>query len=156
MDQPTSLEIVIKGNGESVKRAALAAQRRIDLDTKGFKESAYVFGNGSDFEEKIVEAISILGNYEYTECEDGTAEYRTEQESYGCIWEENIKEIAEDIIKVSADVEIHISAVITITYEEGYDLCVDVDYVDGELKVYSSEAYYEDWDEEEEYEEEDE
>ena len=61
--------------------------------------------------------------------------------------------IAEDIIKVSSDVEVHISAVITVTYSEGYDLCVDVDYVDGELNMDISEAYYEDWDEEEEYEE---
>ena len=152
MDQPTSLEIVIKGKGESVKRAAVAAQKGIDRNTRSFQESNYVFGDGSDFAEKM-NIIGVLGDYTYHEKEDGTAEYTTEQESYGCIWEENIKGIADAIIEVSPDVEIHIAAVITITSSEGYDLCVDVDYVDGELSIERSEDYYEDWDEEEDEEE---
>lgn len=150
MDQPTKLELLIKGKSEDVKRAALAAQRGIDLNTNGFKESAYAFGDGSDFKEKIDEAISIFGDYNYNEYEDGTAEYTTEQESYSCIWEEDIKGIANAIIEVTPNVEIHISAVITITYEEGYDLCVDVDYVDGEISMDISEEYYEDWEDDEE------
>ena len=35
-----------------------------------------------------------------------------------------------------------ISAVITITYSEGYDLCVDIDYADGEMSVDTTEEYY--------------
>ena len=146
MDQPTNIEIVIKGQGKDVKRAALAAQRRIDLHTNGFNESAYVFGDGSDFEEKMDE---ILGDYNYNEHEDGTAEYTAEQESYACIWEEDITEIAQAIVDTSPDVEFHISAVITVTYAEGYDLCVDVDYVDGKKTVSTEEAYYEGFDEDE-------
>ena len=147
MDQPTSIEMTIKGQAEDVKRAALAAQRRIDIETKGFKESAYEYGDGSDFKTKMDDVVDVLGDYEYTENSDGTAVFSTEQESYGCIEERNIKEIADDIVKTSPNVEAHISAVITITYEEGYDLCVEADYVDGKLSVESSEEYYE-WDDE--------
>lgn len=156
MDQPTNLEITIKGNSEDVMRAAIAAQRRIDLDTNGFEEGAFELGSVSDFEEKMSDAIGMLGDYKYNEKEDGVAEYTTEQESYGCVFEDDIRDIANEIIKVSPDVEAHISAVITITYEEGYDLCVDVDYEDGELSVSSSEEYYEDFDEEDDWDEEEE
>lgn len=149
MDQPTNLEITIKGKGEDVKRAALVTQRRIDLNTMGFEESAYAFGDGSDFETKMDEAIDLLGTYDYSENEDGIAEYSTEQESYGCVEKDDILGIANDIIKVSPNVEIHISAVITITCEDGYDLCVDVDYVDGKMNVDSYEDYYDDDDDEE-------
>ena len=85
MDQPTNLEITISGKTEDVKRAALTLQRRIDLDTGGFEESAYAFGDGSDFREKMDEAIDVFGSYELKEQEDGTAEYSTEQESYECV-----------------------------------------------------------------------
>ena len=143
MDQPTNLEITINGKTEDVKRAALASQRRIDLDTRGFTESAYIFGDGSDFKEKMDEAI-VLGKYEFNEHGDGNAEYSTKQDSYGCIEEEDIKEIANDIIKVSPNVEFRIEAVITITYEDGYDLCVDAEYEGGKLTVNTSEEYYDD------------
>lgn len=148
MDQPTNLNITIKGKSADVKRGALAAQRRIDLDTKGFDESAYEYGDGSDFKEKLDAAIDILGDYNFVENEDGTAEFSTEQESYGCIEEDEIKDIANDIVKVSPDSEVHITAVITATYEDGYDLCVDIDYVDGEMNVDTSEEYYDDEDDE--------
>ena len=150
MDQPTNLTIEIKGKSEDVKRAALVAQNRIGLDTIEFEECEYEFIENSEFEEKLNEAIGMYGDYNYVEADDETAEYSTEQESYECISEDDIKEIAEEIIKVSPDVEAHISAVITITFEEGYDLCVDVDYVDGELNVNSSEDYYDDCEEDEE------
>ena len=148
MDQPTNLEIVIKGTKEDVKRAALAAQRRIDLDTKGFEESNYVFGDGSDFETKLADTIGIFGDYKYNENEDGTAEYTTVQESYGCVEEDDIVEIVKDISTASLNVEVHISAVITDTYEEDYELCVNIDYVEGEMSVDSSEEYFDDFDEE--------
>ena len=149
MDQPTNLEITITGKTEDVKKAALASQRRIDMETRGFEESAYAYGDGSDFKEKLDEAIDILGSYGFDEKDDGTAEYSTEQESYGCVEEENIKDIANDIIKVSPNVEFHIEAVITATYEDGYDLCVDVDYTGGKLTVNTSEEYYDEEDDEE-------
>lgn len=144
MDQPTNLEITIKGKKEEVKRAALAAQRSIDFNTNGFEEEAYEYGDGLDFESKIDDAIGMLGDYNYNESSDGTADYNTEQESYGCIEEDDIKRIANDIAKISPNVEAHISAVITITSEEGYDLCVYVDYVDRKMDVYSTEEYYDD------------
>ena len=144
MDQPTNLEIKITGKTEDVKRAALASQRRIDLDTSGFEETAYEFGDGSDFSEKMDETVSVLGSYEFNEPGDGTAEYSTTQDSYGCINEDDIREIANEIIKVSSNVEFRIEAVITITYEEGYDLCVDAEYVGGKLTVNTSEEYYDD------------
>lgn len=149
MDQPTNLKITITGKVEDVKRAALTSQRRIDLDTRGFVESAYIFGDGSDFKEKMDNAI-VIGSCEFNEFEDGKAEYSTEQDSYGCIYEDDIKEIANDIRKVSPNVEFHIEAVITITYEEGYDLCVDIEHVGGKLTVDTSEWFYDDDDEEEE------
>jgi hypothetical protein len=151
MDQPTSLNISIKGKPEDVKRAALAAQRRIALNTKGFDENAYAFGDGSDFEQKM-RALRI--RFHLDEMDDGKAEYSTEQESYACIEEEDITGIANEIIKASSAVEAHISAVITITCEEGYDLCVDIECFDGKMRVDRSEEYYDDFEEDEEDEEE--
>ena len=146
MDQPTKLQITITGNSNDVKRAALAAQRRVDLYTAGFDEKAYVFGDGSDFEEKMDDTVVV---YDYTENEDGTAEYDADQESYACIEENDIVDIANEIVKTSPDVEFHISAVITVTYADGFDLCVDVDYVDGTMSVETREDYYEDFFEDE-------
>lgn len=147
MDQPTSIEIRIVGKSMDVMRAALVAQRRIDLETEGFEECNYIFGDGSDFRAKIERAIDCFGEYSFDENEDGTAEYHTEQESYACIDKNDIKGIADDIVKVSPDVEIHMESAITITYEEGYDLCVDIDYVNGDMNVNVSEDYYDDFDE---------
>lgn len=76
------------------------------------------------------------------------------QDNYVCLDEDEIKNIAKAIMKESPNVEAHISAVITITYSEGYDLCVDVDYVDGKMSVDTSEEYYEDFEDEDEDEEE--
>ena len=148
MDQPTNLEITIKGKAEDVKKAALAAQKRIDADTNGFDENAYVIDAVDDFEEILDEAIGMLGDYGCNELDDGTAEYHTEQESYGCIFEDDIMEIGKAIAAAAPDVEAHISAVITITYAEGYDLCVDVDYQGGELSMETLEEYYEGWEDE--------
>ena len=156
MDQPTNLTITIKGNADDVKCAALAAQRKIAIfDGNELDEITYEFSDGSDFESQMEE---ILDTYEYQEDEDGNAEYSSDQESYGCIWQENITEIAEELIKIAPDLEIHISAVITVTYADGYDLCVDIDYVDGKMTVDISEDYYEelDTDEENEFDEDEE
>ena len=157
MDEPTRLEITIRGNELEVKRAALVAQRRVELDTNGFKEEMFVFGDGSDAEEKIKKAVGF-GDFKFTKKEDGTVEYETEQESYGLIWQEDVEAIAEDIKKVSPNVEARISAVITTTSTDGYDLCVEVEYKNENIKVDVTEDYYEDedLDEEEEEDEEDE
>ena len=145
MDQATNLEIKIIGQSMDVKRGALAAQRRIDLDTKGFDENAYTFGDGSDFETKMDEAVGILGNYNFSENDDGTTSFSIEQESYACVEEEDIVDIVNNIINVSPNVEIHIAAVITI---HDNDLYVDIDYVNGELNVDSYEGD-DDWEDEE-------
>lgn len=56
-------------------------------------------------------------------------------------------EIGNEIVKVSPDVNFKISAVITITYEEGYDVCVTVDYKKEKMKVSTTLEYYdEDYD----------
>ena len=60
----------------------------------------------------------------------------------------NIVEIVKDISTASPNVEVHISAVITDTYEEDYELCVNIDYIEGEMSVDSSEEYFDDFDEE--------
>ena len=160
MDQPTNIKIEIKGNKEEVKKAAFVMQRRIDKDSRNFNESNYVFDDSIDFEQKMKNLIGALGSQSYNENENGTAVYTSEQESYGCLLGDDIKEIGEDVEKASLDVEVHISAVLTVTCSEGYDLCVDVDYVDGQMKVNITEEYYEDeeddedWDDEEDWDEE--
>ena len=93
MDQPTVIEMTIKGKAEDVKHAALVAQRRIDLETRGFKEAAYMYGDGSDFESKLNKAI-VFGHFSYSEKEDGTAEFSSEQDSYGCLEKKDIVDIA--------------------------------------------------------------
>ena len=145
MDQPTHIEITIKGTKENVKRAALSAQRRMDRDTRGFKEKDYVLGSGSSLEKMIEKAID--------DTEENQAVLNMEDESYSCIWEEDITDIAKEIIKTAPEVEFQISAVITITYAEGYDLCVDISYVDGEMNEDTYEAYYEGWEDEEDWDE---
>ena len=152
MDEPTKLEITIRGNELEVKRAALVAQRRVELDTNGFKEEMFVFGDGSDVEEKLRKVI-FLGNFKFTKKEDGVVEYETEQESYGLIWQEDVEAIAEDIKKATPSVEAKISAVITATSTDGYDLCVDVEYKNEEINVDVTEDYFEDEDIDEEDEE---
>lgn len=150
MDQPTNLEITIKGDVEAVKNAAIAMQKSIESTTRGFDENSFVVSAERDFETIMSDSIDILGSYDFDENGDGTAEFSTEQESYGCIEEGDIKNIAKAIIAVAPTVEAHITAVITITYSEGYDLCVEVDCADGKMKVETSEEYYEDWDDEDE------
>ncbi len=150
MDQPTSIEIKIKGKEIDVKRAANAAQRRIDLETRGFDENNYIFGDGSDFEERMDDIMGILGSYDICSVDNDIIEFESEQSSYGCTSEEDIKGIANDMIKESPNVEFHIESVITDTYSEGYDLCVDADYANGELKVVTDKDYYEEDSDEEE------
>jgi len=156
MDQPTNLEITIKGNKLDVKRAAIAANRRIERDTRGFDENEYVF-NEESFDDQIEEIYEILGSYEINQIEANEWEFKAEQDSYGCTEENDIKEIAEEIVRSSPNVEFHISAVITTCYEDGYDLCVDVDFVNGEMNVNTFKDYFDDEedDDEEEDDEED-
>ena len=151
MDQPTKFEITITGNIEDVKGAALLAQKRLDNYADDLDDTCAL---DDDFESKLADAIGIMGDFDFTENEDGTAKYSTEQDNYDCVEQDDIEDIANDIVEEFPDVEFHISAVITITYEEGYDLCVDIDYADGEMSVDTSEDPYEDWDDEEDEDEE--
>ena len=149
MDQPTNIDITIKGTAVDVKRAALIAQKHLDLEEYDFNESAYALDGDLDLK------MDHLGILDYcTPSENGIAEYEITQESYRCIEQEDIEAIANDMIKASPDVEFHISAVITVTYADGFDLCVDIDYTDGNMDVNVSEDYYDNWDEEEEFEDE--
>lgn len=141
MDQPTKLEITIKGKELDIKRAALVAQRRIDLPTRGFKESNYEFGDGSDFESKMDGTLGKLGHYTIS-LKDDVVEFTSEQESYGCTDESDVRNIAEDIVKATPAVEVHISATITVNAAEGYDIGVEIDYANGDMKVDVSEDKY--------------
>ena len=145
MDQPTNIKITIKGKKEDVKLAALSAERRIDLETRGFKESEYVMG--SELEKLIEKTIYFEGD---------KAVCDIEEESYACIYDSDITDIAEEIIKVAPEVEFQIAATITITFSEGYDLCVDISYVNGEMNEEIFEEYYEGWEDEDEWEEDEE
>ena len=149
MDQPTSIEIRITGKSTDVMRAALAAQRKIDLEPMGFNEEKYILSDGSDFGEKMKEEACTFGDFSFDKNKAGTAEFYTEQESYSCTEEDDIKEIAEAMIETSPGVEFYMTAVITVTYYEGYDICIDAKYVNGKLDVNVSEEYYESFDEDE-------
>jgi len=143
MDQPTYLEMTIKGNELDVKCASIAANRRIARDTIGFDENEYVFIERS-FSAQIEKIYSSLGSYEFSQVEGDKWEFKAQQDSYGCIEEDDIKEIAEEIIQSSPNVEFHLSAVITTYNEDGYDLCVEIDFVNGEINVNTSEDYFDD------------
>lgn len=156
MDQPTSIELRIVGNEQDVKRAALSAMARINQDTNGFVESDYSFGDGSDFEKQMSNILDLAGSFNIHQKNDGQIEFESEQESYGCVYEEDIREIANAMISVSPNIEFHIEAVITIYADEGYDLCVDVNYINGKCKVKVTEEEYDDFDNEDYDEEEDE
>lgn len=149
MDQPTHLDITIKGTSENVKRAALAIQRRIDFYASNYTAGAYELKDDSDFN-SVMDKLLVLEDYEYTEGDDGSAEYTTEQDSYELIEVEDIEGLAREIITNVPEVEFHISAVLTITYADGFDLCVDIDYADGEMNVECSEEYYDNAEDEDE------
>jgi len=140
MDQPTNLNLRITGTEQNVMKAANAAARIIKKDSP----SEY-------FEARVK---NMLENNFKTTGDSDMAEFSVMEECYWAIYEEDISAIADAIVEASPDVKFHLSACITITYEEGYDLCVDIDYADGEMTKDVSEEYYED--EEEEDEEEDE
>ena len=157
MDQPTTIEIRIKGDELDVKRAVLKAMARIDRDTRGFDASNYVFGDGSDFEEQMKKTLCVLGNYRIHPIENSQIEFKSVQESYGCDSDSDIKGIADAMIGVSPNVEFHIAATITADAFDGYDTYVDINYLNGELKCDVKEYHFddefddEDEDEDEEY-----
>ncbi len=151
MDQPTHLDITVKGTSENVKRAALAIQKRIDFYASNYNYTAgaYELNDDSDFN-SVMDNLLGLEDYEYTEDDDGSAEYTTEQDSYELIEVEDIEGLAREIITNVPEVEFHISAVITITYADGFDLCVDIDYADGKMNMECSEEYYDNAEDEDE------
>ena len=136
MDQPTNLNLHITGTKQNVMQAANAAVRIINRDCPR-----------EYFENRVKNTLE--NNFKPTGDSD-MAEFSLNTESYWAVSEEDISAIADAIVQASPDVKFHLSACITITYEEGYDLCVDVDYADGEMSVDTSEEPYEDWDEDEE------
>ena len=80
--------------------------------------------------------------------DDHTFEFTSEQDSYVCIYEEDITDIAKAILAVTPDLEFHIVAELTLTAFDGYNTHVIIDYVDGELKTDVREMYFDDCDEE--------
>ena len=148
MDQPTYLNIVIRGTETDVKKAALAAMRRVNLETRGFNESLYAWADGMDFHERMDQIFVVLGKYDLRQIDDHTFEFTSMQDSYACFYQEDITSIAEAILAVTPDLEFHIVAEITITAFDGFYTDVMIDYVDGELKTDVQEMYFDDYDEE--------
>ena len=123
-------------------------QKRIDIYEGNYEETSYEIDDDSDFN-SVMDALPISGYYEYDENDDGSAEYTTEQDNYALIEADDIEALAREVIHIVPSVEFHIEAVITVTFADGYDLCVDIDYVDGEMKVECSEEYYDNWENDE-------
>lgn len=67
MDQPTNIEVTISGKSEEVKRAAIAAQKYMDSNTRGFNDAAYRIDDNNTFESILDEAIDIMGDYDFEE-----------------------------------------------------------------------------------------
>ncbi len=171
MDQPTTITIEILGKTADVKRAALTSKRCIDWNKHGFKEEDYQFYDSPDFAERLKQLHDDdYGSFELSSGEnidrkllpDGAAGdaddfcvSSSEQQSYSCVAYEDIEAVAEQMVRVSPDVEFHIVAVITITNFDGYDLLVHADYKDKQLKVYSEEEYFDCEGDDEDYDEED-
>jgi hypothetical protein len=132
MDQPTNLELRITGTEQSVAPAAEAAARIIAKDSP----SEY-------FEQRVQNMLE--GNIKATADPDIVA-FALNRESYWAVAEEDISAIADEIIQASPEVTLHLSARITMTYEEGYDTCVDINYASGERTVNVS---YDEYDAEE-------
>lgn len=132
MDQPTNLELRITGTEQSVAPAAEAAARIIAKDSP----SEY-------FEQRVKNMLE--GTIKATADPDIVA-FALNRESYWAVAEEDISAIADAIIQASPEVTLHLSARITMTYEEGYDTCVDINYASGERTVNVS---YDEYDAEE-------
>lgn len=144
MDQPTYLKITVKGKIEDVRKAVVAAQKRVDLHTVGFDESKYVYESESDFKEIIDKTIGLFGEYKYTELKNGTVKYAITQDRYGCVLEEDIKDIAKAITDASPNVKARIVATITSTFASGYDLRVDIKCANGKFDVDTDLLFYDD------------
>lgn len=65
MDQPTNLEITIKGDVEAVKNAAIAMQKSIKSTTRGFDENSFVVSAERDFETIMSDSIDIFGSWPF-------------------------------------------------------------------------------------------
>ena len=140
MAQPTYLNLCITGTERAVAQAANAAARIIQQDSPP-----------KYFENRVKGMLEA--NFKAT-TDSNAAEFSVREECYWAIYEEDISTIADAIVQASPDVKFHLSARITMTYEEGYDLCVDIDYADGEMSTDISEDPYEDEEDEDEDEEE--
>ena len=131
--------INIKGQSEDVKRAALAAQRMIDL-RYGADENDYAYSEDLDFKSKIDEIINERGDWSYSDNE-GIAEYNTDQDHFGGILPENVEAIADGIIKTAPNVTFHIVSTLYSAYSavdedrDGENIYTGIDYVDEKKTV---------------------
>ena len=121
MDQPTYLELHITGTEQNVMQAANAAARVINQDSP----LEY-------FENRVKNMLE--NNFKHT-IDSDMVEFSVEEACYWAIYEEDISTIANTIVQASPDVKFHLFARITINFCEGYDTCVDIDYVSGEMTV---------------------
>ena len=121
MDQPTYLNLHITGNKQNVIQAANAAARIIQKDSPR-----------EYFENRVKDMLEC--NFKIM-TESNIAEFSVNEECYWAIYEEDISEIADTIIKASPDVKFHLFARITINYCEGYETCVNINYASGETSI---------------------
>ena len=137
MDQPTYLDLRITGTEQDVTQAAVAAIRC----TKQYHKPEYV--------EYFVN--KLLGHDSNTSTDSEPSEFLfcdlcvlrpstdTNPAEFTfrdlCNWafdEFDVDEIADAVIQASSDVELHLSARITISWYDGYDTHVYINYVSGE------------------------
>ena len=132
MDQPTYLELHITGTEQNVAQAANFAARIINQNSPR-----------EYFEYRVK---NMLENNLKNTIDSEVVEFSLNTESYWAIYEEDISQIANAIIQASSDVKFHLFARITMTYCEGYDTCVDINYASGKITI---DVSYDEYDAEE-------
>lgn len=121
MDQPTYLKLHITGTEQSVTQAADSAARVINQNSPR-----------EYFENRVK---NMLEHNFKKNVDSNMVEFLLNEDCYWAIYEEDISQIAAAIIQASPDVNFHLFARITMTYCEGYDTCVDINYASGETTI---------------------
>ena len=132
MDQPTYLELHITGTEKNVTRAADSAARVINQNSPR-----------EYFETRVK---NMLERNFKKNVDSNIVEFSVNEDCYWAVYEEDISQIADVIIQASPDVNFHLFARITMTYCEGYDTCVDINYASGETTI---DVSYDEYDAEE-------
>lgn len=135
MDQPTNLKLHISGTEQNVSQAANAAVRIINQDCRR-----------QYFESRVKDMLENPFNFKKSD-DSNIVEFSLDVECYWAFEEADISQIANAIIQASPDVKFHLFAQITMTYWDGYDTCVDINYSSGQTTVNVS---YDEYDDDEE------